>query len=140
MKKVSKYFSQDELACKCCGVYKADKRLLTVLDEIREKVGKPVIILSGYRCPKHNAKVGGAPNSKHMLGIACDITVHGMQARQLYAIASEVLKGKGGLGYYPKENFVHVDVREGKARWIKVGSEYKPLTPELEKKILEGKL
>jgi uncharacterized protein YcbK (DUF882 family) len=66
-------------------------------------VGKPIIILSGYRCQRRNREVGGTPNSQHLYGRAADIRVEGM--RGLEALRC----GFGGIGLYP--NFVHVDVR-----------------------------
>lgn len=44
-----------------------------VLDPLRKKWGRPIIVTSGYRCPKLNAAVGGATNSAHMYGQAADI-------------------------------------------------------------------
>jgi len=46
----------------------------TILQPIREKFGKPIIVSSGYRCPKLNKAVGGVKNSDHMYGCAADIT------------------------------------------------------------------
>lgn len=45
-----------------------------VLDPIREKWGKPIIINSGYRCDELNKAVGGVKTSQHRLGMAADIT------------------------------------------------------------------
>lgn len=44
-----------------------------VLDPLREAYGAPIIVSSGYRCPKLNKAVGGAANSQHTLGQAADI-------------------------------------------------------------------
>jgi uncharacterized protein YcbK (DUF882 family) len=44
-----------------------------ILDPLREAYGKPIIVSSGYRCPKLNKAVGGVPTSQHMLGQAADI-------------------------------------------------------------------
>lgn len=44
-----------------------------VLDPLREAYGKPIIVTSGYRCPKLNKAVGGAATSQHMYGQAADI-------------------------------------------------------------------
>lgn len=44
-----------------------------VLDPLREAWGKPIIVSSGYRCPKLNKAVGGAASSQHILGQAADI-------------------------------------------------------------------
>ena len=44
-----------------------------ILDPLREAWGQPIIVSSGYRCPKLNKLVGGAPSSQHLLGEAADI-------------------------------------------------------------------
>lgn len=44
-----------------------------ILDPLRKKWGRPIIVTSGYRCPKLNKAVGGASNSAHMYGQAADI-------------------------------------------------------------------
>ena len=45
-----------------------------VLDPLREAWGKPIIVTSGYRCPRLNKAVGGATKSQHLTGHAADIT------------------------------------------------------------------
>ncbi len=44
-----------------------------ILDPLREAYGKPIIVNSGYRCPKLNKAVGGVANSQHLTGQAADI-------------------------------------------------------------------
>lgn len=75
-----KHFTEKEFRCKCCGSTgspqaAANFRALVdeVLDPAREKLGKPIRVNSGYRCPKHNLAVGGVKNSQHMAGEAADI-------------------------------------------------------------------
>lgn len=51
-----------------------------VLQPLREAMGKPIKIGSGYRCPKLNAAVGGVDNSQHMMGQAVDICIDGDMA------------------------------------------------------------
>ena len=74
-----RFFKEKELCCKCCGQLPPHIReniealVDNVLDPAREKLGKPIIVNSGYRCPKHNAEVGGVKNSQHMKGEAADI-------------------------------------------------------------------
>jgi uncharacterized protein YcbK (DUF882 family) len=92
-----------------------DPRLLDVLDRIRERVGQPIYILSGYRCPEHNAEVGGQPNSLHMQSCAADITYDGIDVPALARIAEE--EGADGIGTYASQGFVHVDTRGYTARW-----------------------
>lgn len=51
-----------------------DALMWNVLDPIRRMWGKPIIVNSGYRCPKLNAAIGGSATSQHMKGEAGDIT------------------------------------------------------------------
>lgn len=46
-----------------------------ILDPLREKYGKSIIVNSAYRCPELNKAVGGSKTSQHMKGLAADITV-----------------------------------------------------------------
>lgn len=48
-----------------------------ILDPAREKLGRPIYVNSGYRCPKVNEMVGGVKNSQHMKGQAADIFCSG---------------------------------------------------------------
>ena len=71
-----KHFELSEFDCKCgCadGKGRMDGTLLARIDDLREAYGKAMVINCGYRCPKHNAEVGGAKNSTHLLGEATDI-------------------------------------------------------------------
>lgn len=64
---------------------KAMRRLCAdLLDPIREAVGRPVHVTSGYRCRALNTAVNGSRNSQHIRGEAADIHVKGMTPRQLY--------------------------------------------------------
>ena len=73
-----KWFKYEEFACKCCGqlLYKENVTALVenVLDPVREQLGKPIVVNSGYRCLKHNTEVGGVKNSQHLVGQAADVT------------------------------------------------------------------
>ena len=76
---VMRFFKEKELSCRCCGQLpplirgNIEALVENVLDPLRERYGKPIIVNSGYRCAKHNKAVGGASNSQHMVGEAADI-------------------------------------------------------------------
>ncbi len=107
----SEHFSEKELACRHCGQNQVVQDLLDALEALRAKVGRPVIVNDAYRCPVHNAAVGGVPNSQHVLGRAADIRVSGMTARELYQVAVTVPEIKG-IGVDDHKQYLHVDVRE----------------------------
>lgn len=105
-------------------------KTLTVLDALREHLGRPVILTSTYRAPAYNRAVGGERASYHMKFMACDFQVNGVRP----AIAHATLKrwrdekrrfalpgGRGawtftgGLGLY--DTFVHLDCRPYNANW-----------------------
>lgn len=54
-----------------------------VLQPLRDKLGKPMIITSGFRSAKVNQLVGGVSNSQHLYGQACDFVVNGMTPAQV---------------------------------------------------------
>jgi zinc D-Ala-D-Ala carboxypeptidase len=57
---------------------------LKVLDPMRDKIGKPITISSGYRSPALNAVIGGVGNSQHSLGQAADFLVTGMSVKDAF--------------------------------------------------------
>lgn len=69
----------------------------------------PIDVLSGYRSPKHNADVGGVPNSYHLRGMAADIAVRDMRpvAVQNLCLTLQKRGVVGGVGVY--DGFTHVD-------------------------------
>jgi zinc D-Ala-D-Ala carboxypeptidase len=54
-----------------------------ILQPLRDALGRPIVVTSGYRSPAVNAAVGGAANSAHMRGLAADIIVPGMSVRDV---------------------------------------------------------
>ena len=115
----SKYFSREELECHCGKHCMPDggvsDELLDVLDTLREKNGE-LTLSCAYRCPEHNAEVGGVDNSEHTQGLAADVIVpDGMTVDELADDAREI--GCGGVGRYYSSGFVHVDVRPYEADW-----------------------
>jgi len=89
--------------------------LLDALHDLRTNIGadQPFQLLSGYRSPQTNAmlrskRAGVAKRSYHMQGLAADIRLQGFK---LSAVRKQALALKaGGVGYYPKSGFIHVDV------------------------------
>lgn len=110
---VGKYFKVKEFACRDGSrVVFIDDYLVSILDILRNQVGKPVIVTSGYRTPGWNAKCGGATQSYHMRGMAADIQVSGMSSKELAKKLNEIVPGECGIVVY--KYWVHLDVRTGK--------------------------
>jgi uncharacterized protein YcbK (DUF882 family) len=100
-------------------VFKNVQKLAENLQVLRDELKAPITINSGYRSQKHNAKIGGANKSQHLLGNASDIVVDGYTPQEVAVVIEELIRdGKmlqGGLSAY--DTFTHYDIRGIKARW-----------------------
>ena len=109
-----KYFDRDDFKCKgtsCCnGSNKTEDAFIGSLDELRERVGFPLIVSSGYRCPEHNQKVSSTgPNGPHTTGRAVDLAVSHDKA---WFVLNEAFRmGFTGVGVNGKGagRFIHLD-------------------------------
>lgn len=104
-----------------------------MLEPLRRKFG-PCLIVSGYRTRDHNNRVGGAAMSVHLLDTPLP---YALTKREVYAAAADVRfaqgtphdwakaaerqraksphlarKGRGGIGEYERQGFVHLDTGE----------------------------
>ena len=92
-----------------------DIRLIEMLADAQEALSPntPIDVLSGYRTPKTNYRLrrrnrSAARNSLHMRAMAIDLRIQGVSTRRLrdWGVSQE----RGGVGYYPRRKFVHLDV------------------------------
>jgi len=112
-----KYFTPREMACKGTGKLVVVLGFLDRLDLVRSRFGRPIRLLSGYRSPYHNARVGGAPMSRHLAGDAGDLATVGLDKEVIERLARE--EGFTGFGYY--RTFLHIDLGRkrswGREKW-----------------------
>jgi zinc D-Ala-D-Ala carboxypeptidase len=101
-------FSPAEIACRGTGKILIHEHALDMLQALRNRLGKPLIVRSAYRSPEHNRAVGGAKSSKHMDGTAFDIAMSNHDPAEFEAAARAV--GFQGFGYYPRSGFMHIDL------------------------------
>lgn len=101
-------------------VHDIDTRLLDLLFAIRQDIdtNQPFHVISGYRSADTNAYLrahttGVVENSLHLVGKAIDVRAPGKDLRSLQKVA--IALKRGGVGYYPKSDFVHVDI--GRVRY-----------------------
>lgn len=118
-----------EFACKgngCCSTVLIDEQLVTYVQKIRDHFGASITITSGYRCPTHNSRVGGATGSRHAKGQAADIVVQGVAPKKVAQYAESI--GILGIGLYETSadgHFVHIDTRTTKSFWYGQAQAYR---------------
>lgn len=101
------FFTREEFRCKCggkyCNGFPAEPHEDTVrfADAVRRRIGKPIPVNSGLRCPTWNRIQGGVYNSNHMTGGAVDLGCPtGVSSAEMWDAASAVMGNTGGLGIY----------------------------------------
>lgn len=117
---ITQHLSKKEYQCPCCGGYPCDfdlNDLLVIYDvlfsafeNIREEYGKPIPVMSGFRCNSYNSIVGGEPISAHQFGCALDMDLP--DADEVYKLEDiierlypELRRGT----YVRKGTFIHID-------------------------------
>lgn len=109
-----KHFKKSEFNCPCCNKNNIELEVVKIADQIREYFGKPCIVNSGSRCTKHNKKVGGVTNSRHLIGKAIDLKVSGIDGGTLVNYTKQLVKqGKLRYTYRITANgtAVHIDIQ-----------------------------
>ena len=108
MGNLTEHFSSVEFQCgDGCGLCTIDLQLVQQLEGARRLLGRPIHITSGVRCPAHNARVGGARESAHMLGLAADLACPTPYDRYDLLMALLTMSFRRiGIG----KDFLHVDI------------------------------
>lgn len=98
-------------------IVQIDRELIDLLALLRDRLDvsprRPFDLISGYRSPRTNATLrehgggGVATRSQHLLGRATDIALPGIALERLRQAALSAQRG--GVGYYPRDGFVHID-------------------------------
>jgi uncharacterized protein YcbK (DUF882 family) len=110
------HFHWSEVRCNHCGRLpdnlEAVANAARMMEKIRHILGdQPLKVHSWYRCPAWNAEVGGASNSQHLYGRACDFVTKHLSPRQVQARLRKHRDVVRGLGAYL--GFTHADNRPG---------------------------
>jgi zinc D-Ala-D-Ala carboxypeptidase len=111
-------FSKSEFRCKETGENGMQPEFMALLQQLRNRYGKPMLISSGYRSPRHSIEARKAQAGTHAQGIACDVAVSGADAQLLVKLALDL--GFTGIGVSQKAGgarFIHLDTAPRRAIW-----------------------
>lgn len=90
--------------------------IANVMDEVRAVLGdRPITVISWYRDPMTNRRLGGASRSRHIIGDAVDFQVSGISPSEVQQRLDDWWGNRGGLA--SSSSFTHIDKRGYKARW-----------------------
>jgi len=105
-------FTEKELACTFTGRCFMTEHFMGKLQELRTAYGKPLIITSGFRDPKHPVEASKKRPGVHTRGLAVDIACDGQEAYKLIRLAINL--GFKGIGIKQKGSgrFIHLDTYE----------------------------
>lgn len=102
-------FSRSEFACPCCGKDDISSQLVVILQGIRDRIERPIIVTSGVRCLAHNQEVGGTEDSEHMTGEGVDIACTSSSLRYKI-IAAALDAGVTRIGI--AKSFIHLGIAQ----------------------------
>ena len=107
-----KNFKLEEFSCKHCGKNEINHKLIDKLQLLRDDLGFPLVISSGYRCSEHPIEAKKSKPGTHAEGIAVDIAVSHEKA--IHVVYKAIAHGFKGIGVNQKGNgrFIHLDIAE----------------------------
>ena len=116
-----RWVNPEDFRCRCGGKYcngwpaRPHEKTMDLLEQFGEHFGKRPVVHSGLRCKTWNRLQGGAPNSKHLYGMAVDFHIDGVSPVALRDYAETLMPDWGGIGIYSWG--IHIDDRPVKGRW-----------------------
>lgn len=103
-------FTAAEFVCKHCGKAGIKFEFVQALQGLRDRLGVPLRITSGYRCPQHPIERTKAQPGRHAEGIAADIT--GPPLLDIWRALADFPEF-AGVGVARHQNYIHIDTRGG---------------------------
>lgn len=106
-----KNFSRGKLACQHCGEEGVTEAFMDVLQGLRDELGIPLIVNSGYRCPQHPIEAAKAQPGEHSYGECADIRIANPAAKKL--VDAAVIAGVPRIGISQaagKPRFIHIGI------------------------------
>jgi len=111
------FFTDAELACRCCGELNLAEGFREKLNELRIAVNHPMTVTSCCRCQPHNSRVGGKPSSFHLTTnkwgcCAADISCHDWTGAKRWKFIKTAMEHGWSIGINWTKGFIHLDIRD----------------------------
>lgn len=106
----SKNFKVKEFHSRNNSTIVLSTELISRLQQLRDSLGAPINVNSGFRTQPHNTSVGGSVNSAHLLGAAADIWTPKMGALEFAEFIRMNFDNRVAIGAHPESKYVHFDV------------------------------
>lgn len=103
-------FKASEFDCKHTGLNRMQPEFMDLLQALRTRYGKPMIITSGYRDPMHPVEARKGSPGTHTLGLAADVACHGADAHQILRLALDMGFTGVGVNQHGASRFIHLDI------------------------------
>lgn len=108
---LSRDFRAAEFDCQHCGARGIHQAFVECLQGLRDAIGKPLVITSGFRCVRHPIEARKAKPGRHTEGIAADLRAIGAPLSTLYRTVLQEFPEFTGIGVAPHQNYIHLDTR-----------------------------
>lgn len=105
-------FSKEEFDCKHTGLNDMRPEFMDLLQEIRNRYARPIIITSGYRHPSHPVEAKKSKPGAHSYGVAADIRIRGVECMELFFICHALGIRRVGLKQNSMTRFMHIDIAD----------------------------
>ena len=135
--KISDHFSKRDFVCKESNTFKVSLGLVGALEELRGAVRKRITIVKGFEHPDVAEKKGSLKRNFHTQGLAADITIEGLELKEIFK-AAESIHAFTGIGLNLEEKYVHVDTRKAdRILWVEENNNDIPITDENRKAYID---
>lgn len=111
-----KNFEKEEFDCHETNTNEMRDSFLALLQQLRDELGEPMRISSGYRDPRHSIEAAKSAPGVHTRGLACDIACDGQMAYRIVQIAIKLGFTGIGISQSGSMRFVHLDTFTGAPR------------------------
>lgn len=124
------HITPENWLCPCCNTANIHPDLLEAVWQFWRETGNQWKMTSVYRCPKHNAAVGGVNDSYHTIGMAADFRPTKRTAPELAVMAFTTIGwAEHGLLLEPEKGIIHFDLRPQPAALVQTKQGWAPLWP-----------